>query len=90
MRLWNVSNGREVLSGNLAYEYAGNILSARGTVEFWFDPRGATFPCGSFCPPAWNGNDGEFHPFFEAGNNFNNGMLLSKDADNNLRFAATE
>ncbi len=74
-------------SGNLTYENAGNILSTRGTVEFWFDPRGSEVFCTEgFCPPAWDGNDGKFHPFFEAGDNSNNSMLIEKDASNNLRF----
>lgn len=59
--------------GNLVYDTAGNITSTAGTVEFWFNPD-------------WNGNDNQSHVFFEAGDQFNNGILIAKDAANNFRF----
>jgi hypothetical protein len=59
-------------TGRMVYEQAGNILGAAGTVEFWIRPE-------------WN-PDGTTHQFFQAGHDFQNGMLLSIDGANNLRF----
>jgi hypothetical protein len=60
--------------GSLRYANAGNILSTQGTVEFWFNMN-------------WNYNDNTTHTFFEAGDDFNNGMVIRKDgASNTLRF----
>lgn len=59
--------------GFVRYSTNGNIDAAQGTIEFWIKPD-------------WNGNTGESHNFFEVGDNFNNGILLSIDGANNLRF----
>ena len=60
--------------GSLRYASVDNILSTQGTVEFWFNPN-------------WNYDDNTTHTFFEAGDDFNNGMVLRKDGGNNaLRF----
>src|SRR5260370_43340 len=59
--------------GYVRYATTGNITSTRGTVSFWIKPD-------------WNGNLAITHEFFAAGNNFNNGMPLSIDGANNLRF----
>lgn len=59
--------------GYLRYELNDNINAPAGTVEFWIKPD-------------WNGNLNANHIFFEAGDNFNNGMLLGIDGANNLRF----
>ena len=42
-------------------------------MEFWFQPD-------------WNGNTNVTHTLFEAGRNFDDGMLLAIDGANNLRF----
>jgi DNA-binding beta-propeller fold protein YncE len=59
--------------GYIRYAKSGNITSSQGTVEFWFKPD-------------WNGNLGIGHIFFQVGGYFNNGMILSIDGANNLRF----
>jgi DNA-binding beta-propeller fold protein YncE len=60
--------------GYARYATSGNIVSTQGTVEFWIKPD-------------WNGNDDATgHNFFYVGYGFNNGMLLSIDGANNLRF----
>lgn len=59
---------------SLRYATGDSILrGAAGTIEFWLNPD-------------WNGNQNSTHAFFEAGDNFNNGMLLAIDGANNLRF----
>ena len=59
-------------SGYLRYDLANNLESQAGTVEFWIRPN-------------WDGDSNTTRVFFEAGDNFNNGMLLSIDGANNLR-----
>jgi DNA-binding beta-propeller fold protein YncE len=60
-------------TGYVRYPISGNLSSAEGTVEFWIRP-------------SWNGNTNITRNFFQAGNAFNRGMLLSIDGANNLRF----
>lgn len=60
--------------GLLTYQKAESISPAEGTVEFWFKP-------------SWNGSqDTMGRQFFNAGRPFDNGMHLSIDGANNLRF----
>ena len=60
--------------GYIRYSRSGNIISTEGTVEFWIKPD-------------WNGDDDPVTQFFfQVGNSFDNGMLLSIDGANNLRF----
>lgn len=59
-------------TGRAVYDQAGNIQGPAGTVEFWIRPD-------------WNA-DGTSRQFFQAGDNFNYGMLLSIDGARNLRF----
>ncbi len=57
----------------VCYANSNNLLARAGTVEFWIKP-------------SWNGNANTSHNFFYAGSGFNNGMMLSIDGANNLRF----
>jgi hypothetical protein len=51
-----------------------NIEPAEGTIEFWLKPN-------------WDGDqDEKSHAFFSAGEAFNNGLIISIDGANNLRF----
>lgn len=50
-----------------------NLESDEGTIEFWVQPD-------------WDGTDKDVRVFFEAGDNFNRGLLISKDGASNLRF----
>ena len=60
--------------GFLVYHQEANISAAEGTVEFWFKP-------------SWSGSqDSVTRYFFNAGLPFDNGMDLSIDGANNLRF----
>lgn len=59
--------------GYARYANADNVTPGQGTVSFWIKPD-------------WNGGQGVGRLFFEIGNGFNNGMLLSVDGANNLRF----
>ena len=54
------------------YPIADNIDSNMGTIEFWIKPN-------------WDA-DGTSRTFVEAGNRFNNGILVAIDGLNNLRF----
>src|SRR5262249_20587900 len=50
-----------------------DVLDAKaGTVEFWLRTL-------------WDGNSGKPHVFFQAGEPFNNGLLLQIDGANNIR-----
>ena len=60
-------------NGYLKYPVEDNIEGQELTVEFWIRPN-------------WNGNEGGAHTFFEVGNNFNNGIVMSIDGAENLRF----
>jgi hypothetical protein len=60
-------------TGHIRYAIADNLESAEGTIEFWIQPE-------------WNGTNGNTKVFFEAGDNFNKGLLISKDGASNLRF----
>jgi hypothetical protein len=57
----------------LTYPTAGNMNRSEGAIEFWLRP-------------AWNGNDGISHTFFEVGNGWSNRMRIMKDGGNYLRF----
>ena len=59
--------------GAIRYEAAGNINPGEGTIEFWIRPD-------------WNGDERTDHSFFQVGDPFNDGLILSIDAANNLRF----
>lgn len=59
-------------TGRAVYSQTGNIQGPADTVEFWIRPD-------------WNA-DGTSRQFFQAGNDFNYGMLLSIDGARNLRF----
>lgn len=60
-------------TGHLRYPVANNLDSREGTIEFWVQPN-------------WDGSAKDIRVFFEAGDNFNNGIFLSKDGASNLRF----
>ena len=60
-------------SDPVSYPVEENLDPMRGTVEFWIRPD-------------WDGNTGVTHVFFQAGEMFNNGMVLSIDGADNLRF----
>jgi hypothetical protein len=67
--------GRGVAIGKgseLRYRAAGVLDPKAGTVEFWVRPR-------------WDGNAGKPHVFFQAGQPFNNGLLVQIDGANNIR-----
>ena len=59
--------------GYVHYSKTDNVLATAGTIEFWIRPD-------------WNGNEFTTRAFFEVGDNFNDGTLLSIDGGNNLRF----
>lgn len=59
----------------LRYSSAGILDPKAGTVEFWLRP-------------SWDGNAGKPHVFFQAGEPFNNGLLVQIDGANNLRLMA--
>src|SRR5262249_12485972 len=56
----------------LSYPVAGVLDPKAGTIEFWIQPR-------------WNGNAGKSHGFFQAGQAFDNGLLIQIDGANNVR-----
>lgn len=60
-------------TGRIRYPIASNLYAHEGTIEFWIQPD-------------WDGTNKDVRVFFEAGDNFNKGMLLSKDGASNLRF----
>lgn len=60
-------------TGHIRYAIANNLEPAEGTIEFWVQPE-------------WNGTNSNTKVFFEAGDNFNKGLLISKDGASNLRF----
>ncbi|MBC7964977.1 MAG: Ig-like domain-containing protein [Fuerstia sp.] len=60
-------------TGDIRFSNVGNLAASEGTVEFWIKPN-------------WNGTGNSGHTFFQAGESFNNGMLLSIDGADNLRF----
>jgi hypothetical protein len=67
--------GRGVVIGKgseLRYRSAGALDPKAGTIEFWVRPK-------------WDGNSGTSHVFFQAGQPFNNGLLIQIDGANNLR-----
>jgi hypothetical protein len=57
----------------LTYATAGNLEREQGAVEFWLRPQ-------------WDGDDGQSHTFFEAGDGWFNRLRIMKDGANNLRF----
>jgi hypothetical protein len=57
----------------LSYRSRGVLAPKAGSIEFWVRP-------------SWEGNAGKSHVFFQAGDPFNNSMLLQVDGANNLRF----
>lgn len=57
----------------LRYSTRGVIGPKAGTLEFWVRPT-------------WPGNVGQHHTFFQAGEVRNNGMMITVDSANNLRF----
>ncbi len=59
--------------GHIRFPVADNVDSRQGTIEFWIQPD-------------WDGTNSDVRVFFEAGDNFNRGLLLSKDGASNLRF----
>ena len=60
--------------GYISYSATDNITALEGTIEFWFKPN-------------WDGDQDLFdREFFSAGNSFNNGMVITLDGANNLRF----
>jgi len=70
--------GKGVLVGSgaeLRYKSKGVLDPKDGTVEFWLRPQ-------------WDGNAGKSHVFFQAGEPFNNGLLLQIDGANNIRLMA--
>jgi hypothetical protein len=60
-------------TGRIRYAIANNLEPAEGTIEFWVQPD-------------WDGTNQDVRVFFEAGDNFNKGLLISKDGISNLRF----
>jgi len=60
-------------TGHIRYPISQNLESDEGTIEFWVQPD-------------WDGTDTEVRVFLEAGDNFNRGLLISKDGASNLRF----
>lgn len=60
-------------TGHVRYPVASNLNPGEGTIECWVQPD-------------WNGTNQDVRVFFEVGDNFDNGMLLSKDGIGNLRF----
>ncbi len=60
-------------NGRLLYARSGNVSAPEGTVEFWIRP-------------SWNGNLNQGHTLFVVGQRFNNGLILTIDGANNLRF----
>jgi hypothetical protein len=69
-----VGSGVAIGSGSvLSYPVAGVLDPQAGTVEFWIQPK-------------WNGNTGTPHVFFQAGQQFDNCLLMQIDGANNVRF----
>lgn len=60
-------------TGRIRYAVANSLEARQGTIEFWIQPD-------------WDGTNKDVRVFFEAGDNFNRGLLLSKDGLSNLRF----
>ena len=56
----------------LSYETAGNLNREQGAIEFWVRP-------------VWDGSDEKNHDFFEAGHEWFNRIMITKDGANNLR-----
>ncbi len=68
-----IQQGANVGTGGfIRYPILDNIASNAGTIEFWIRPD-------------WSA-DGTERGFFQVGADFNNGILLSIDGANNLRF----
>lgn len=59
--------------GSMTFANSDNISADEGTIEFWIKPN-------------WNGAGNSGHTFFQVGEYFNNGLLLSIDGADNLRF----
>jgi hypothetical protein len=60
--------------GYVRYATTDNIDAGQGTIEFWLRPN-------------WDGDQDTIpRAFFEVGENFDDGLLLSIDGANNLRF----
>jgi hypothetical protein len=60
-------------AGHIRFPIANNLDPREGTIEFWVKPD-------------WAGTNKDVRVFFEAGDNFNKGLLISKDGASNLRF----
>lgn len=59
-------------NGRVRYPIAGNLNPQEGTIQFWVRPD-------------WRGDTNITRVFFEAGDNFNRGLMISKDSASFLR-----
>lgn len=59
-------------AGRVRYPINGNLNAEEGTIQFWVRPD-------------WKGDTNVTHVFFEAGDNFNRGLMISKDSASFLR-----